>query len=151
MIAQRNDIVSALHGVWPNLVDGMPYPSNLAIPDETYWLPKRSHLERVITVDWTERRAWLREIWDCDDFAFQFMCHIRNHVYELIVDSRIHGPDAAQWAVGECWGTRFRKQDTGHAINVAITEDAGVLLIEPQTDEIWEPIRGEDLVHYIRM
>lgn len=148
MKAKRAEIVDRIHAVWPNLVDALPKPSNLAIPDVEYWLPKKSDIEWVLSDTWIDKYQWTAEGMDCDDIALLFHAFVVQERYRAIHDGKTGW---LPWALGQCWGYKFQGEDGGHAINIAITRDAGVILIEPQNDKTWNADPVMDLVDFIRL
>ena len=150
MIIQRRQLVAEIQSVWPGLVDGLPKPMNLAVPDGQYWCPSRHHLNEVFSTQWRGKARYIREAWDCDDYALQFLATARLYVAGLVWAGLLDGAAARPWAVGECWGTRLRGRDTGHAINIVRLSDGGLWLLEPQQQEFapWTP--GDDMIHYVR-
>lgn len=105
----------------------------IRLGDATYYAPRRAELERLLEASLLDRRQWLEERHDCDDFAYVLKGEASSHAYE--------SPEVRYGlCVGIVWG-HFDWVDGYHAINWALTSDAGLLLIEPQTDAIYEPHR----------
>lgn len=163
MIVQRKEPVRIIHGVWPDLLDGMPGPSNLAIPDTEYYVPTLEQFREIYETRWQEQRRYIRQAWDCDDSGYgtiamvvQLVTTIRLHVADLVWKGIVEAKTARPWTVGEAWGTRFRGRPTGHALCFAVLHAdgrAGLFLFEPQNKklEVWAPMAEEDHVHYLRM
>jgi len=99
------------------------YTSNIWCLDGKYWVTDIDTYKKIIFLDWTNEKRYLRDRYDCDDFAWHFKAMM----------SRIYGLNGVGWAVGKVYeGDR----EVGyHAFNIIYTED-GSYLFEPQTDEI---------------
>lgn len=107
---------------------GMTAPAFIA--DAAYLLPRadwllgefekyyRASLHALVGSDWSAER------WDCDDFADLYAILAR------ICHRRTPGSERTGLAVGSLWYTR--PGVGGHAINVALTSDKGLIFIEPQ-------------------
>jgi len=163
MIVQRKEPVGIIHGVWPDLIDGMPGPSNLAIPDTEYHVPTLEQFREIYETRWQDQRRYIRQAWDCDDSGYSAMAlcvllvtMIRLHVADLVFAGIVDATAARPWTVGEAWGTRFRGKPMGHALCFALLRaDARVQLVlfEPQNKRlaVWAPTAEKDHVHYLRM
>ena len=152
MIA-RKDLIAGIHALWPHLIDGHRAGGHIFAPDAEYHAPHMAHVEELWQTQWRGKARYIREAWDCDDYALQFLATTRLYVAGLVWAGLLDGAVARPWAVGECWGTRFRGRDTGHAINIVRLSDGGLWLLEPQADEflIWNATGDGDTPHYIRM
>ena len=151
MKVDRSEVVRQLKRQWPHLVDGLPNPTNIAMPDGQYWLITKRELEWAVSDTFMERYRYKAEGMDCDDFAMILHAWVVQERYREIVERGAGTSTWFPWAFGQCWGSRFRGQDTGHAINICVTRDVGILLVEPQNDRIWEAEDGEDIAHFIRI
>ena len=75
-------------------------------------------------------------ILDCDDFALLLHAYVIKRRYEDFKKGRIPKDQLYPLAFGQIW---YTDPKIGyHAINICITHDKGVLLIEPQNDEVWK-------------
>ncbi len=111
--------------------------------DSAYALPTRAWLLDVYAPWFKEHlrlwdvASWEAEAHDCDDFAVMYracaqVAHAR-HVRRLPGKDPRTGVTYKKtgFAVGEFW---YKDSRIGaHAINVAVTADAGVVFVEPQT------------------
>jgi len=138
----RREIVAKFQNIWPDLVDGLPGSTNIAMPDTEYWCPTLKELEELINKCPVDQYKAKRGILDCDDYALLLHAWIIQETYNLGYE--------LPWALGEVWGTMFKGRQTGHAINACITSDAGLVFIEPQNMDIW-PVSEGDKVHFVRM
>jgi hypothetical protein len=153
----QNKIVKRIQKIWPYLTYGIPGPTNIAIADETYWMPTRQKLEDL----WTSTLLWQyqysAEYMDCDDFALLLHALIVRDRYKQINEHKVPKGEWYSWAIGQCWGSRFKNNEGGHAINIAFTSDEGVLLLEPQALpatlklNIWKPNKDEDQPFFIKL
>jgi len=153
----RDEISAQVKTIWPHLVDGLPWATNIAIADEFYWAPRLDQLSEL----WNSTLVWQyqynAEYMDCDDFSLLMHAGIVRDRYKQIQERGVPEHEWHSWAVGQCWGNKFRGQINGHAINIAITSDVGVVLIEPQSTpnrinlDIWKANNSNDAVFFIKM
>ena len=145
----RRKLIETIKDVWPNLIDKMPNPTNIAIPDSEYWLLSRRDVEWILSDTWINKYGYVTEGFDCDDSAMVFHAFCIQERYKRMKES-----NASSWvpfAIGQVWGTKFNGKDMGHAINIAVTFDDGIILMEPQNDKTWIADGDRDNVHFIRM
>jgi len=83
--------------------------------DSKYWVCSRLDFEAIIQWDWTDKKKYVAEKYDCDNFAFSFKArmdrkfHLNN--VGLVVD-----------------------YSGGHAYNCVVFSDGTAELFEPQSD-----------------
>lgn len=143
-------VIRKLHKLWPDLIadyDG----GNLWIADSDYWLITEDELKWVVKESPINEYRFVNEGFDCDDFALLFHSHVVEMRYEEILMNNRDAKKWYPWALGQVWGTKFQGKKTTHAINICLTKDEGIMLIEPQTDEIWKADPEQDEVFFIRM
>ncbi len=105
-----NDIYNAL--INKQIINSGMKRKNL---DSKYWACGRLDFEAIIRWDWTDKKQYVAEKYDCDNFAFSFKArmdrkfHLNN--VGLVID-----------------------YSGGHAYNCVIFPDATAELFEPQTD-----------------
>jgi len=84
--------------------------------DTKYWSCGRTDFEAIVNWDWTDKKKYVAEKYDCDNFAFSFKArmdrkfHLNN--VGLVID-----------------------YSGGHAYNCVIFADGTAELFEPQTDK----------------
>ena len=93
--------------------------------DKKYWVCSQKTFMRIVRWDWLERRKYMADKLDCDNFALIFMARLTdyfglNNVGLVIDDS------------------------SGHAYNIVIFKDGSVRIFEPQSDS-WPNIGDEPL------
>jgi len=92
--------------------------------DGKYYVPPLEDMQKIIAWDWVDAKEYIREIYDCENFAFSFkarvdrLFHLNN--VALVID----------------WSGL-------HAYNMFVTSDGEVFILEPQTDEYWS-VREHD-------
>lgn len=150
MKADRSTIVNMIHCLWPGLVDGLPGPTNIAVPDATYWVPDIETVRGVIERSFVKLIKYQAELFDCDNFALSFSAYCKE--YRLAM-AELHGlplEECYEWPVGIVWGSRFHGQPMGHAIDL-ICSRQGVYLYEPQSKEdlIWLADPTQDQAHLV--
>ena len=98
--------------------------------DGSYYLPTRAEIEAIMRASQSDRRMWLQERFDCDDFAYVLKGEISAHAY-----------DTEEHRYGLCsgivWGYFDWIVQPFHAVNWVLTSDTTLWLIEPQTDAIY--------------
>ena len=98
------------------LSEKFPY-ARIFITDEWYYLISKRDFDRLLAYDKTDCHRYIRVIYDCDDFAFDFWRNITRH-YHIAM------------------GVAFVLTGKGaHAINFYVDENCSVYLIEPQSDQ----------------
>ena len=103
--------------------------NNIKIGDNDYYLPTEPEYMTILTQSLIDRRTYLYQRFDCDDFA---------HV--LKGEFSIHWYSAGESQHGICFGLMwgfFNWQVGPHAINWVIDAEETMVLIEPQTDEVY--------------
>lgn len=98
---------------------------------DTYYKPCRADWLTGEFDDWfraalkaLDLEKWVEENGDCDDKACLYS------VLARICHAKTPGSAGTALPVGELWFTQ--KTGGGHAVNVAVTSDQGVVFIEPQ-------------------
>jgi len=104
--------------------------------DEEYDLPSRIDVVFFLRTDPINEMKFLERDFDCDDFALQLHAAVKREHH---------------WAFGEAFGDRIKGKNILHNLNVFIGDDETVCLVEPQTDEIWEAVKGDDNIRIVGM
>ncbi len=98
--------------------------------DTHFYLPTLAEVALILQASHLDRKKWMQERFDCDDFAYVLKGEMSAHAY-----------DAPDLHLGLCsgivWGCFDWTGDEFHAVNWAVTSDEVVWLIEPQTDDIY--------------
>lgn len=82
--------------------------------------------------------AWAAENWDCDDFADLYA------VLARICHRRTAGSAGTGLPVGILWFQQRQRGAGGHAINLAVTSDLGVVFPEPQAAKTLLKLQNEE-------
>jgi len=97
--------------------------------DSQYWIPTSSALDTFIHVDWTNRKKYIYDLFDCDDFARIF----KAHVLEFL------NVNAIGVAIGEVRDKRTGELVGYHAWNILVyyehESEIHIVHFEPQTDK----------------
>ena len=101
-----------------SVLDGMKLNIQRLPLDQTYYLTNQSNFLNIVAWDWTDRTEYIREKYDCENFAFTFKAAIDfyfniNQV-GMVIDYQ-----------------------AGHAYNIVIYPDGNAQIIEPQNDSLW--------------
>ena len=91
----------------------------IKIADANYKIYAYNDVVKFLADNLIDRRQYIPEIHDCDDFALALMAMARWHMKGI--------------PFGEVWLTQ---PSGGHAVNFFIDENTQFWLVEPQTDEI---------------
>jgi len=141
-ILPGNKLLGKLLEVWPNL-----NPGRLWKADKTYIMPTKEKLDEALFESKVDSYQYIPEIEDCDDFALLLHADIIRRRYDAYKAGKIPKDRSYPWAFGQIW---YQSSRGPHAINICITCDKGVLLIEPQQDKIWKPDK-DMIIFFIRM
>jgi hypothetical protein len=98
--------------------------------DAVYYLPTVQEVQHILSASQLDRRQWLQERFDCDDFAYVLKGEMSAHAY-----------DAGELRFGLCVGMVWGNFDwvTGyHAVNWFIAADERLRFIEPQSDGMYD-------------
>ena len=114
------EIYELLRSVFPN--------ADIYISDSNYGYINKASLVAFLAKDKTDAANYIPEDYDCDDFSFRLMGQFH-----------VQGSGFEDKAIGIIW-----LQQPVHALNVCVTEERKVLLIEPQTDKVYA--RPEDYI-----
>lgn len=93
--------------------------SHIYIPDKHMDLVNENDAKEFLKQDLVDRENYVPERFDCDDFARNLYNNARN--YGLKIKNK-------NWYWADVW-------TKGHALNLYVTEDFKVVIVEPQTDE----------------
>lgn len=97
-------------------------------PDRKYYCPSIGYTQKVIKWSAIDRNKWVKERFDCDDFALVLKADFARAAYN---SKKIQAP----FCFGIVWGDLPHP----HAINWMINNDKKLRFIEPQSDEIYFP------------
>ena len=95
----------------------LPKPTIKLLLDNRYWLPSFDEMIEIIEKDWTDRKKYVADRYDCDDFSFSFKAHVAELGYNNV--AVVFDPLPR------------------HAYNLFVTDDLKLYVFEPQTDEFW--------------
>lgn len=110
------------------LGDRLPANQVIHLPDAEYFLPPLQDVVEILRFSEVDRRKFINEINDCDDYAHCLKA-------DFILAAYAEGKRRAPYAMGIIWG----KLPKPHAQNWIITDDGVLRIIEPQTDVILSP------------
>lgn len=116
-------------------------PATIRFGDNQYYLPTEDEMDFILLESKLDRKRFMQERFDCDDFSFILKGEISAHAYK-----------AGQLTCGICagiaWGYFKWNQRGYHAVNWYLGNDESLKFIEPQWDVIFpveEVSRGIDL------
>ena len=140
-ILPGNKVLSKLLACWPKF-----NPGRLWEADNSYIMPTRVELEKLLFDSVVDSYGYVSEILDCDDAALLLHADIIKQRYKDYKSGKIPKDQQFPLAFGQIW---YQSSRGLHAVNICITRDEGVLLIEPQTDKIWKP-KGDMFIDFVR-
>lgn len=98
--------------------------------DDRYYLPTIAEITLIVQASQVDRKTYMQERFDCDDFSYVLKGEMSAHAY-----------DTGDLRLGLCsgivWGYFDWTGDDFHAVNWAVASDESIWLIEPQTDDIY--------------
>lgn len=118
-----SELRGLLRGIWPGI-------QIVWMPDTVYTIPTISEVEKAIVLSGVAKKKFDGELWDCDDYSLSLNAFIKE-MQRTKEGAQYH------WAFGEVFGTKFRRVDELHTINICVAEE-GIYFIEPQTYDIWQ-------------
>lgn len=122
---------SSLDGLVRKILDGKFGPDpGIRFGDGSFYLPTQAEVEQILSASALDRRQWLAERFDCDDFAYVLKGEMSVHTYET-ADLKFG------LCVGMVWGN-FDWVDGFHAVNWFIANDQVLRFIEPQSDTVYD-------------
>jgi hypothetical protein len=98
--------------------------------DGSYYLPEPAEIQQILANSQVDRRTWLAERFDCDDFAYVLKGEVSIHAYDT-------GTIRFGLAFGMVWGF-FDWVKGFHAVNWFIASDGVLRFVEPQQDTIYD-------------
>lgn len=104
-------------------------------PDGKYYCPSVEYAQKVIQWSSVDRNKWVKERFDCDDFALVLKADFAKCAYK---SQQIKAP----FCFGIVWG-QLGYPPGPHAINWMINDDRKLRFIEPQSDQIYFPRSNE--------
>lgn len=104
--------------------------SGIRFGDGTYYLPTIQEVQEILSKSESDRRTWLAERFDCDDFAYVLKGEMSVHAYDT-------GDIRYGLCVGMVWAN-FTWVKGYHAVNWFIASDGTLRFIEPQNDSIYD-------------
>ena len=110
-------------------------PATIRFGDDQYYLPTEDEIDFILLESKLDRKRFMQERFDCDDFSFILKGEISAHAYK-----------AGQLTCGICagiaWGYFKWNQRGYHAVNWYLGSDESLKFIEPQWDVIFPVEQG---------
>ena len=122
---------SSLGGLVDSLLQGkFSEDRGVRFGDGSFYLPTLPEVREILEASRADRRTWMAERFDCDDFAYVLKGEMSVHAYET--------PELRYGlCVGMVWGN-FDWVQGYHAVNWFLGSDGVLRFIEPQSDDIYE-------------
>ena len=106
--------------------------------DGSYFCPPLSEAKKIIKASRLDKKTWVEERFDCDDFAHVLKAHFAEAAYK-------NGKRRAAHCFGVVWGSL----PTAHAINWMVTDDLKLRFVEPQSDAIYSPKSTDKDIYFM--
>ncbi len=151
MKIRTSTILFKLQNIWPDLEYGYKGPTSISLADGEYWMPTKSKVKKLLWEGFIDTYKYKAETFDCDEFSLLLHAFVVQERYVQIEKREVPKEEWLPWAFGQVTGIKFQGKKTHHAINIVITSDNGVMLIEPQNDKIWKATYPNDLIYRVRM
>ena len=129
-VASKNTVEGVVQQYLSGKFSGDP---GIRYGDGTYYLPTLQEVQLILSESQANRRTWLEERFDCDDFAYVIKGEMSVHAYDT-------GDIKYGLSVGIVWGN-FDWVSGYHAVNWFVASDGVLRFIEPQTDLIYDASR----------
>ncbi len=104
--------------------------------DNQYYLPTQDEVEFILTESNLERKRFMPERFDCDDYAFILKGEISQHAYQA-------GQLRSGLCAGIVWGHFNWNQRGYHAVNWYLDASEALYFIEPQWDMFFESANAQ--------
>jgi len=119
------------------------------LTDREYILPTLSQVKKYLKDSKVIHMKFIDDIQDCDDFALQLHAECKRVRGVMVELGDIPREEWKPWAVGECFGTKFKGVKGSHNLNIAVCEE-GIYLIEAQNKSIWPIDINKDTILLVR-
>ena len=97
-------------------------PEYIEILDEGKWLTSKEEMQRLLQVNLYSSKNWIKNFYDCDNFAFSLMGLMQN-IAPRIAFGIVHVVE--------------KPSDNKHSLNFFIDKDKKLWFVEPQTNRIF--------------
>lgn len=136
-LVKRQELFEILTTFWPKLD-----PHRVYLADRNYVLPPKEDVLRILKESQIDKFVHTAGtigadsgLFDCDDFSLLLQAFIIRKRYEDFQKGKIPKNQLFPLAFGQIW---YQEIMGSHAINICVTRDEGIVLIEPQTDKVWQ-------------
>ncbi|MBU2513445.1 lectin MOA-related protein [bacterium] len=110
----------------------------LYLADGEYYCPPLTDAQSIINLSAVDRHTWIRDRFDCDDFALVLKSHFAEASYS-----------DGQRRSSHCFGIVWGMLPGPHAINWMINDDLKLRFIEPQSDQVFFPRQGDKNIWFM--
>ncbi len=140
-LIKSSKIRKMIKDMWPNFKK----LEEIYLQDGFYLSPKLTELEIAVK---ESNVAKMKNLGDCDDYALFSNAFVKKY----FIDKGMNKFNGKIYTIayGEANGTMWNGWSDAHTANIAICEE-GLILVEPQTEEIWKPNSYDDRLYFIRI
>jgi hypothetical protein len=113
---------------------------DLFIADSKYYCPPLKDARVIIKKSKVNRRKWVFNRFDCDDFAHVLKAHFAEAAYA-----------DGERRYAHCFGILWERPSYifSHAINWMVNDDLELRFIEPQKDRIFNPRKADKNIYFM--
>lgn len=108
------------------------------VADSEYYCTPLRDAREIIRASAVDRKTWVRNRFDCDDFAHVLKAHFAEAAYK---DGRRRA--------AHCFGVVWGMLPGPHAINWMLNSDLKLRFVEPQNDRVFVPRRTDKEIYFM--
>ena len=115
--------------------------------DREYLVPTLDMVKSLMAKYADDSIRYIPSLCECEEFALFFLADVRRGRCRDIDDLPV--ADRKNLAIGEALGGKWNGVGKKHHANICVTED-GLYLFDMQSQQIWQPMRGNDSIYFVR-
>jgi len=110
--------------------------------DKHYIVRSYHYYWKIVLDSFIDRYKRKFTVFDCEDYSLILHAFVRQLQY--------YKNEELPLAFGEVWLKESNGRSRSHALNIAVTDEGEVILIEPQSNKV-RSLNDKDVVYFIRM
>jgi hypothetical protein len=114
----------------------------------TYIVPTTAELEAALVESKVHDIRFDGELADCDYYSLQLNARLK--AARAALSDQLPMDERYPWAFGECSGNLINRLEVQHTLNICLTQE-GLVLVEPQTYDIWTPTPATDSIQIAKV
>lgn len=138
MVTTSEDIRRDLNKIWENLDFKVFSDPSWDVPD----MKEAKQWDRQI-----DKQRYIKRLFECEEIAFHFM------IMQRLADAESWTGEGLQLnrPLGVAFANRIQGRSINHVVNIWVTSDAGIILMDRQTSEHWAPNTDKDNIYLVIM